>query len=162
MLTGHQSPVTSVSFSLDGHHLASAAADNTIRLWNCTTGACLAILVPGAEGWAALTPDGRYKMGGVLNGEVWHAINLCRFELGELDPYLPASLRLPDDYRFLNLAPKPALVASEPALVATVQPEPQLTHPPIRRGARLMLFTAALLASAALLWMLRSLLLSDR
>ena len=43
----------------------------------------------------AFAPDGRYKFGGDVTGHFWHAINLCRFEPGEPDPYLP--LRLPDD-----------------------------------------------------------------
>ncbi|MGH8479452.1 MAG: hypothetical protein ACREXK_07745 [Gammaproteobacteria bacterium] len=45
------------------------------------------------EGWAAVTPDGRYKLGGDTAGAFWFAINLCRFEPGELDPYLPECLR---------------------------------------------------------------------
>jgi hypothetical protein len=43
------------------------------------------------RGWAAMTPEGRYKAGGF-----WHAIGLCRFEPGELDEHI-SGLRLPDD-----------------------------------------------------------------
>ena len=43
----------------------------------------------------AFTPDGRYKLGGDIAGSFWHVIGLCRFEPGELDPYLP-HLRVPD------------------------------------------------------------------
>ena len=46
----------------------------------------------------------RYKVGGDLAGSFWHVIGLCRFEPGELDPYLP-DLRLPDDASFLTLPP---------------------------------------------------------
>ncbi|MBI3467487.1 MAG: hypothetical protein HY000_31140 [Planctomycetes bacterium] len=34
-------------------------------------------------------PDGRYKLGGNPAGSFWYAINLCRFEPGELDEFLP-------------------------------------------------------------------------
>ncbi len=37
----------------------------------------------------------------------WHAINLCRFDPGELDPYVPG-LRLPLDAPFIQpAAPAP-------------------------------------------------------
>ena len=48
------------------------------------------------EGWVAFTPDGRYRLGGETAGAFWHSIGLCRFEPGELDPYLPKPLRVPD------------------------------------------------------------------
>ncbi|MEH1891997.1 MAG: ribosome assembly protein 4, partial [Nostoc sp.] len=37
-LEGHRSPVSSVVFSPDGQRLASASADNTIKLWDAATG----------------------------------------------------------------------------------------------------------------------------
>jgi len=49
----------------------------------------LAVLVQLSEGWAAYTPDGRYKIGGNIKGEFWQVINLCRFEIGELDEFWP-------------------------------------------------------------------------
>ena len=98
---GHKSGVTSLVFSPDGRNLASASHDGTVRLWDVATGVCLAILLALPEGWAAFTPDGRYKIGGDLAGGFWHVVGLCRFEPGELDPYLPEPLRLPDDASFL-------------------------------------------------------------
>ena len=53
------------------------------------TGTLLAILYPTAEGWAAFTPEGRYKFDGNLAGGFWYALGLCRFEPGELDDFLP-------------------------------------------------------------------------
>ena len=99
VLHGHSDSVWSVAWSPDGASLASASWDGTIRLWNVATGACLAVLVPRAEGWAAFTPDGRrYKLGGDIAGFFWYAIGLCRFEPGELDPYVPSLItRVPDD-----------------------------------------------------------------
>ena len=101
---GHQDYIMSVAFSPGGKTLASGSQDNTIRLWNVATGACLAILSPLPEGWVAFSPDGRYKLGGIPAGGFWHVINLCRFEAGELDDWVPG-LRLPDDASFFDLPP---------------------------------------------------------
>jgi WD40 repeat protein/3',5'-cyclic AMP phosphodiesterase CpdA len=96
-LKGHERSVTSVSFSPDGSLVASGSHDNTVRFWDVRTGRCLAALLSMPEGWVLFTPDGRYKVSGDIGGALWHTIGLCRFELGELDPYMKKSLRLPDD-----------------------------------------------------------------
>ena len=100
-LGGHQNSVYSIAYSPDGKTLASGSWDNTVRLWDVATGRCLAILASLPEGWVAFTPEGRYKLGGEIAGGFWHSINLCRFEPGELDPYLPEPLRMPDDEPFI-------------------------------------------------------------
>jgi WD40 repeat protein/nucleoside phosphorylase len=102
---GHKGAVQNVAFSPDGRTLASGSSDGTIRLWDVATARCLAILLPTPEGWAAFTPDGRYKIGGDVAGSFWHVIGLCRFEPGELDPYLP-HLRVADDAPLLALPPR--------------------------------------------------------
>lgn len=93
-LNGHSSYVRSVSFSPDGARLASASDDNTVRLWNVASGWLIATLLAAPEGWVAFLPDGRYNMQGDMAGRFWHMIGLCRFEPGELDPYLDLVLPL--------------------------------------------------------------------
>lgn len=97
VLEGHSEGVSSVAFTADGKTLASASSDGTVRIWSVETGKCLVVLVSLPEGWVAFTPDGRYRFAGNLGGAFWHVIGLCRFEPGELDPYLPVPLRVPDD-----------------------------------------------------------------
>jgi ribosome assembly protein 4 len=38
-MTGHQQPVNQISFSPDGHTLASASFDKSVKLWNGHSGA---------------------------------------------------------------------------------------------------------------------------
>ena len=103
MLRGHGGSVRSVAFSPDGKTVASGSEDATVRLWDVDTGQCLATLVSLPEGWVAFTPNGRYRLGGSLGGAFWHVAGLCRFEPGELDPYLPTSLRIPDTEPLFSL-----------------------------------------------------------
>jgi hypothetical protein len=54
------------------------------------------VLVPLLDGGYAVLTDGlAYKLEGTPNGEFWYAINLCRFEPGELDEYVEGLERIP-------------------------------------------------------------------
>jgi len=99
-LTGHDGPVAAIAASPDGSTIATASGDNeassgdgTVRVWDAGTGQAIATLaaLPGG-GHAAWFPDGSYDVDDGT-GALWWAIKLCRFEPGELDPYLPALRR---------------------------------------------------------------------
>lgn len=93
-LDGHGDTVVRVSWSQDGQFLYSGSSDNTIRIWDPARTRCLAILAHLSEGWVAYRPSGRFQRGGETAGEFWHSVGGCRFEPGELDPYLEEPLRL--------------------------------------------------------------------
>lgn len=65
-------------------------------------GQCLAVLYSSPDGWVVFTPDGRYKFGGNIAGSFWHVVGLCRFEVGEIDEFLP-HLRVHDDEPLFSL-----------------------------------------------------------
>ncbi|MER7500219.1 TIR domain-containing protein [Nonomuraea pusilla] len=97
-LRGHARRVWSVAFSPTSDLLASAGDDGVVILWE--GGERRATLLGLPEGWAALAPDGRYKVQGDPGGQFWHVIGMTRFELGELDAYLPGVRQLPLDAPF--------------------------------------------------------------
>ncbi len=97
ILQGHRGPVICIAFSPSGTRLITGSADHTIRMWSTASGECLAVIVPFPEGWVAYRPrDGRYRCEGKLDFDFYHTVGRCRFELGELDLYIP-NLRLADD-----------------------------------------------------------------
>ena len=101
-LTGHTHSVSSLAFHPRGHLLASGSADGTARLWTVAGGQAAPhlTLLGLPEGWAVLSPDGRYKTDGTVGGQFWHVIGMCRFEPGDLDDLLPEIRVLPPDTPF--------------------------------------------------------------
>jgi hypothetical protein len=119
-LTGHTGGVRTVAAVPvpDGRTLlASGGDDGTIRLALLDPGPPgrgesaepdprieqVATLVSSQAGdWAALLSDDRsYKGHGDVSDVLWWAIKLCRFEIGQLDPYVPGLRRLPDEATLL-------------------------------------------------------------
>jgi WD40 repeat protein len=99
-LVGHTRTVWSLAFHED--LLVSGGDDGTIRLWSVTPRLAepRVTLLGLPEGWAALAPDGRYKLEGDDGGQFWQVIGLSRFETGELDDSLPEIRKLAVDEPF--------------------------------------------------------------
>lgn len=77
-LSGHEQPVTSLSFSSDGATLASGSPDRTIRLWDVESGRLIRTINNDAARdyvTVVFSPDGRFLASGSSDGRiiVWDA-----------------------------------------------------------------------------------------
>ncbi|MER5318873.1 TIR domain-containing protein [Streptosporangium roseum] len=102
-LTGHTRRIWSLAFAPAGDLLASAGDDGVAILWDLRPGTAptqRAALLGLPEGWAAIAPDGRYKLAGEVAGQFWYVVGTRRFEPGELDDYLPAIGQIALDAEF--------------------------------------------------------------
>lgn len=87
----HTGPIWSVRVvDVDGRPaVVSGGGDGTIRVWELAHDQCEMTIVPFADGESAtLHADGSYRLTGDAGGRFWWAMKLCRFEPGELDPYV--------------------------------------------------------------------------
>jgi WD40 repeat protein len=70
-LKGHQAALTSVAYSSDGKQLASASADQTIKIWDATSGSEIVTLHEEQSALSlAFSPDGRRLASGGADGMV--------------------------------------------------------------------------------------------
>ncbi|MHC4877820.1 MAG: WD40 repeat domain-containing protein [Planctomycetota bacterium] len=99
------STVRSVMFHQSGAYLAAGCDDGTIRLFDVRVpeqAELVATLFASQDGWVAFRPDGSYRCGGNPGGSFWHTIGLCRYEIGELDEFMPR-LTISDDEPLIAL-----------------------------------------------------------
>jgi WD40 repeat protein len=95
-LDAHMGKIVAITFSPDGRLLATGGDDGAVRIWDVTDLSAPTLkvtLIGQAEGWAAVSPQGRYKVHDV-QGAFWYAVGGCRFDVGELDPVVPEIARM--------------------------------------------------------------------
>jgi WD40 repeat protein len=70
-LEGHQDPVYSAAFSVDGTHVVTASQDNTARVWDLHGERPSFVALEGHQGWvrsASFSPDGTHVVTASYDG----------------------------------------------------------------------------------------------
>ncbi|KAH7350019.1 WD40-repeat-containing domain protein [Plectosphaerella cucumerina] len=98
-LEGHVDDINAIAFAQDGR-LASASDDNTVKIWDTTTGVCVQTL-EGHDGWVvavAFAPDGQLASGSWdKTVKIWDpATGVCVQTLEGHDDYVTAVAFAPD------------------------------------------------------------------
>jgi eukaryotic-like serine/threonine-protein kinase len=98
-LAGHRNTVSSVAFSPSGEQLASASADGSVRVWDCSLGSTTAVFPghPESADDVAFSPDGKTlaSLGSLQSLKLWYLPT--RSEL--------VTLEIPDAGSFLSFSP---------------------------------------------------------
>ena len=98
--------VNSVAFLPGGRYLATAVDVGTARIWDVSAGPVtltpvVTLVALAGDGYAALLPDGGYKLRGDAGDRLWWLAGLRRLAPGELDASDGGPRRLPADARLL-------------------------------------------------------------
>lgn len=98
--------VGSAAFLAGGRYLATATDTGTSRIWDTgagpvTTVPAVTLVALAGDGYAALLPDGRYKLSGEAGNRLWWLDGLHRLGPDELDASRRAPRRLPAGERLL-------------------------------------------------------------
>lgn len=86
--------IANVALSFGERVLYCASLSGVVMIIDLHSGKHVATLVRLMDGLIGIRPDGRYRIAGDIGGCFGHTIGLCRFEPGELEPYV--SLALPE------------------------------------------------------------------
>ena len=88
LLEGHSNEIYSLDFSPDGQLLATASADNTIRIWRVSDGTCIKTLKNPAEfGCVSFSHDGKL----IVSGSWDNTVRLWNVKTGQCISSMKAS-----------------------------------------------------------------------
>jgi WD40 repeat protein len=89
-----QISIANVALSFDERILYCASRSGVVMIIDLQARKHVATLARVMNGLIGIRPDGRYRATGDVGGRFGHTIGLCRFEPGELEPYV--SLAIPE------------------------------------------------------------------